>query len=167
MVTGHHALGGRRLTGANPWNAQGRGLGVVLLMWTTRVAQRRVSRGSIGRSNSLNRRGFWKTTLRPILDPARVRTWRLWALYSGTREEIRSYMAAGFAGRLKGSSVISEVKNIRSIGDSAAVVIDESGVLMADEETVPSSRLVRATWLLAKHDGRWLIEAYHNSPIRG
>ena len=87
--------------------------------------------------------------------------------YNRNREEIRRYMATGFAGRLKGSAVISEPKSIRYLGDRAAVVIDESGVLMAGEETVPSSRLVRATWLLEKHDGRWLVAAYHNSPMSG
>jgi uncharacterized protein (TIGR02246 family) len=87
--------------------------------------------------------------------------------YSRNRDEIRSHMSTGFTGRLKGSSVISEAKSIRFVGDGAAVVIDESGILMAGEETVPSSRLVRATWLLAKHGGQWLVEAYHNSPIGG
>jgi uncharacterized protein (TIGR02246 family) len=86
--------------------------------------------------------------------------------YSRNRGEIRSFMSAGFAGRLKGSSVVSEAKSIRFIGDSAAVVIDESGVLMAGEDTVPPARAVRATWLLAKHEGQWLVAAYHNSPLQ-
>jgi uncharacterized protein (TIGR02246 family) len=84
--------------------------------------------------------------------------------YSRNREEIRSYMSAGFAGPLKGSSVLSDAKSVRFIGDSAAIVIDEGGVLMAGEEAVPPARAVRATWLLAKHEGQWLVEAYHNSP---
>lgn len=85
--------------------------------------------------------------------------------YSQGKDEIRAYMAAGFAGPLKGSTVIDEVKSVRFVGDTAAVVISESGVLMAGEDGVPASRLVRATWVLAERDGQWSVEAYHNSPI--
>jgi hypothetical protein len=37
--------------------------------------------------------------------------------------------------------------------------------LFAGETEVPAHRLVRATWVLAHHDGRWLIAAYHNCPV--
>ena len=85
--------------------------------------------------------------------------------YSQGKDEIRAYMATGFAGPLKGSTVIDEVKSVRFVGDTAAVVISESGVLMAGEGGVPASRVVRATWVLAERDGQWSVEAYHNSPI--
>ena len=84
--------------------------------------------------------------------------------YNRTRAEIRSYMSAGFAGPLHGSSVLSDIKSIRFLGDRSAVVIDEGGVLMAGEDILPPGRAVRATWLLTQHEGQWLVAAYHNSP---
>ena len=85
--------------------------------------------------------------------------------YSNGKDQIRAYMAAGFAGPLRGSTVIDEVKSVRFVGDAAAIVISESGVLMAGEDSVPASRLVRATWVLAERDGHWSVKAFHNSPI--
>jgi uncharacterized protein (TIGR02246 family) len=84
--------------------------------------------------------------------------------YNKSREEVRSYMAAAFAGPLKGSMGIDEPQNIRLLGDDTAVVISEGGILMAGETELPAERMVRATWVLAKRDGKWLIVAYHNCP---
>lgn len=86
--------------------------------------------------------------------------------YSNNRDEIRTRMAAGFAGPLKGSRVIDEVQNVRFIGDDAAVVISKSGILMSGETEVPAERWVLASWVLSKQNGKWLIEAYHNCPAK-
>jgi uncharacterized protein (TIGR02246 family) len=45
-------------------------------------------------------------------------------------------------------------------------VVSTGGVLMPGETSVPPQRLVRATWVLARQDGAWLIAAYHNSPLQ-
>jgi uncharacterized protein (TIGR02246 family) len=74
-------------------------------------------------------------------------------------------MAAAFAGPLKGSRITDDTKSIRFIGEDAAVVISEAGILMTGETELPSERLVRVTWTLAKQeDGKWLIAAFHSSP---
>src|SRR5579859_8053911 len=86
------------------------------------------------------------------------------AVYKNSKDAIRTSMAAAFAGPLKGSTVIDKPLSVRFLSDDAAVVISEGGVLMAGESEVPPQRLVRATWVLAKRDGRWMIVAYHNSP---
>ncbi|HKD99351.1 MAG TPA: SgcJ/EcaC family oxidoreductase [Micromonosporaceae bacterium] len=77
------------------------------------------------------------------------------------REELRTFMAAGFAGPRKGTRSVDVQESVRIVGD-AAVVVSRSGVLLPGEQEVPPERLRRATWTLAKHDGWWLVEAYHN-----
>ena len=80
------------------------------------------------------------------------------------KEEIRTTMAAGFAGPLKGSRVLDEPESVRFFGSESAVVITEGGILMAGQTEIPSERLVRATWVLTKQDGQWFVAAYQNSP---
>jgi uncharacterized protein (TIGR02246 family) len=85
-------------------------------------------------------------------------------IYKENNEVIRTTMAAGFAGPLKGSRVIDEPQSVRFLGPDAAVVITEGGVLMAGQTEVPAERQVRSTWALTRRDGQWLVVAYHNSP---
>ena len=84
-------------------------------------------------------------------------------IHKKNKEDIRSTMAAGFAGPLKGSRVLDEPQSIRLIGPDAAIVITEGGVLMAGEGDLPSERMVRATWVLTKEHGQWYVAAYQNS----
>jgi uncharacterized protein (TIGR02246 family) len=84
--------------------------------------------------------------------------------YLPGREAIRAAMAAAFAGPLKGSRRIHDVHAIRFPGDRTAVVISNSGTVLAGEPGAPADRSERVTWLLSRRDGRWLVEAYHSSP---
>ncbi|MFR9798340.1 SgcJ/EcaC family oxidoreductase [Streptomyces sp. MS06] len=81
-----------------------------------------------------------------------------------SREAIRSNMAGGFAGPLKGSKTYNKPLSIRFLGQDGAVVVSESGILFAGETELPAARLVHATWVLERRDGRWLVASYHNSP---
>jgi uncharacterized protein (TIGR02246 family) len=85
-------------------------------------------------------------------------------IYKKDRDEIRTTMAAGFAGPLQGSQVINDPQDIRFLTDETAIVVSEDGILFAGQDVVPSETLVRATWVLAKRDGSWYVAAYHNSP---
>jgi uncharacterized protein (TIGR02246 family) len=85
--------------------------------------------------------------------------------YRKSKEEVHANMAAGFAGPLKGSSILDEVQSIRILDDTTAVAISKTGVLLAGETEVPASRWVMATWVLSREGGEWLVAAYHNSPI--
>ncbi|WP_042374855.1 SgcJ/EcaC family oxidoreductase [Streptacidiphilus neutrinimicus] len=82
-----------------------------------------------------------------------------------SREVIRENMALAFAGPLKDSSTYNRRLSLRFVGGDAAIVVSESGILFAGETEVPDARKVNATWVLEKRDGRWLIAAYHNSPV--
>jgi uncharacterized protein (TIGR02246 family) len=85
-------------------------------------------------------------------------------IYKRGREEIRTTMAAGFAGPLQGSRVINHPQDIRLLTDETAIVVSEDGILFPGQDVVPSAALVRATWVLAKREGSWYVAAYHNSP---
>lgn len=82
------------------------------------------------------------------------------------RETIRQSMARGFAGPLKGSSTCNRQLSIRFLGPDAAIVISESAILLPGEtEITDDHRKVNATWVFEKRGARWLIAAYHNSPV--
>jgi uncharacterized protein (TIGR02246 family) len=82
--------------------------------------------------------------------------------FRANKDDIHAYMAAAFAGPLKGSSVVDEPQTVRFPTPDTAIVVSESGILMAGETSVPPGRWVRATWVLTEQDGQWLIAAYHN-----
>jgi uncharacterized protein (TIGR02246 family) len=83
----------------------------------------------------------------------------------GSREEIRDSMAAAFQGPLKGTSTYNKQLSIRFLGQDAAIVISESGILFGEATEVPEADKVNATWVFEKRGGQWLVAAYHNSPV--
>lgn len=86
-------------------------------------------------------------------------------IYKKNKADVRTSMALAFAGPLRGSTVINESKSVRVLGEDAAIVISDAGILMPGETDVPAQRMVRATWVLAKQDGTWLIAAFHNCSL--
>jgi uncharacterized protein (TIGR02246 family) len=78
---------------------------------------------------------------------------------------IRETMALAFEGPLKGSSTHNKQLSLRFVGKDAAIVVSESGILFAGETEVPDTRKVNATWVFERRGDRWLIAAYHNSPV--
>jgi uncharacterized protein (TIGR02246 family) len=87
-------------------------------------------------------------------------------VYHQGRTAVREYMAAGFAGPLRGSRGIDEPQDIRVLGGDTAIVVSRAGILMDGEQDVPAERERLATWVLSKHAGRWMIAAYANAPVR-
>jgi uncharacterized protein (TIGR02246 family) len=85
-------------------------------------------------------------------------------LYRKGREEIQSYMAAGFEGPYRGTQVTGQPLELRFLGADTALVVTHGGVLASGEAEVPDERAVRATWVLVKQDGQWLLAAYQNCP---
>ena len=86
-------------------------------------------------------------------------------VYKQNNDDIRTTMAAGFAGPLKGSRISDEPRSVRFLGPDTAVIITEGGVIMAGQNEVALERLVRGTWVIVKQGERWLVAAYHNSPL--
>ena len=85
-------------------------------------------------------------------------------VYKKDRDEIRTTMAAGFAGPLSGSRVAAHPVDVRFVTDDTAIVVSEDGIIFPGQDAVASERLVRATWVLVRRDGAWRIASYHNSP---
>ena len=85
-------------------------------------------------------------------------------VYEKDREEIRTNMAAAFAGPLNGSRVAARPVNVRFLTGDTAIVVSEDGIIFPGQEAVASERLVRATWVLVRRDAGWRIASYHNSP---
>ena len=84
-----------------------------------------------------------------------------------SRDVIRDNMALAFAGPLKGTSTWNKQLSLRFVGSDAAIAVVESGILFPGQAEVPDAGKVNATWVFEKRDGRWLIAAYHNSPVLG
>ena len=85
-------------------------------------------------------------------------------VYKKDREEIRTTMAAAFAGPLSGSRATDHPSSIRFLTGDTAIVISEGGIIFAGQDAVASEGLIRATWVLVRRDGSWRIASYHNSP---
>jgi len=84
-------------------------------------------------------------------------------VYLKKRQAIQGAMAGAFAGPLKGSRVIDQPQDVRFVNADTAIVISEGGIVFPGQSAVPSEGMVRATWVLAKREGRWLVAAYHYS----
>jgi uncharacterized protein (TIGR02246 family) len=83
------------------------------------------------------------------------------------RAAIEAYMAAAYAGPFKGTNVTGrpvDAKLLNEAGDAAAIVT-LGGVLQPGESELSRKATIRATWILAKLEGEWLITAYHNSGV--
>ncbi|MEV4502871.1 SgcJ/EcaC family oxidoreductase [Streptomyces klenkii] len=80
------------------------------------------------------------------------------------REEIRAFMGEAFGSFLKGTRVTGEPIAIKPLGTDTLLMITAGGVLHPGEKEVAAERAIRASWLLARRDGEWLLTAYQNSP---
>ncbi|WP_309116038.1 SgcJ/EcaC family oxidoreductase [Saccharothrix sp.] len=81
------------------------------------------------------------------------------------REVIRQVAVQQFKTAHKGTTLLQNIVDTKIISDDAAVVITEGGVL-APGQSVPSpERALRATWVFAKQDGKWLVSAYQNGRL--
>ncbi|MCX5199504.1 SgcJ/EcaC family oxidoreductase [Streptomyces sp. NBC_00249] len=80
------------------------------------------------------------------------------------REEVRSFMAAAYAGPFKGTGVTGTPVDVRLVGDEVALVRTHGGILPPGESEIAPELAVRSTWLLVKRDGDWKLAGYQNSP---
>lgn len=85
-------------------------------------------------------------------------------IYLPGQDAIREAMAAAFAGPLKNTRRLHEVRSIRITDSGTAIVVTDSVTLPHGEPEPAAHQRERATWVLSRGDGRWLIDAYHSSP---
>jgi uncharacterized protein (TIGR02246 family) len=86
--------------------------------------------------------------------------------YLSGRQAIRDAMARLFAGGLKGSRAICEVRGIRFVAADASIVTSEGAVLLAGQAEPDAAGRALETWALSRQDGAWRVQAFHNCPER-
>jgi uncharacterized protein (TIGR02246 family) len=78
------------------------------------------------------------------------------------KDQIRAFMAAGFAGPLKGTTSVEQPQRIRFIADDVAIVNSLGGFILPGGDAVLPSMERQATWVLTRAGSGWLVESYHN-----
>jgi uncharacterized protein (TIGR02246 family) len=85
-------------------------------------------------------------------------------VYKTGRDEIRKFMAAGYAGPYKGTSVTGTPLEVKRLGTASVALVTVGGVLAPGEKEVSTEQAIRASWILVKDDGTWRLAVYHNCP---
>jgi uncharacterized protein (TIGR02246 family) len=90
------------------------------------------------------------------------------------RAAIRDAMGDAFAGPLKGSRRVHQLRSVRFLNDAdgdgagggggTAIVLSRSGTALRDEAEPAQDRWSLATWVLSRHAGQWLVDSYHDCP---
>ncbi len=88
-------------------------------------------------------------------------------VYKEGREEVRSFMAAAYAGPFKGSGVTGQPVDVRFVTDEVALLRTHGGILAPGETEIAPELAVRSTWVCVKRDGEWYLAGYQNSPRGG
>ncbi|MCX5199503.1 SgcJ/EcaC family oxidoreductase [Streptomyces sp. NBC_00249] len=85
-----------------------------------------------------------------------------------SREQIRAFMAAGFAGPLKGARVSGGPLLLTFLSEDAAMVITEGGIIRAGEAGIAPEGEIRAMWVIVKGaDGAPQLLSHQSSPVKG
>ncbi|OLB81265.1 MAG: DUF4440 domain-containing protein [Actinobacteria bacterium 13_2_20CM_2_71_6] len=80
------------------------------------------------------------------------------------RDEIRSFMAAAYAGPFKDTGVTGQPVDVRFVGDDVALLRTHGGILAPGQTEITPELAVRSTWICVKRGGQWQLAAYQNSP---
>jgi uncharacterized protein (TIGR02246 family) len=83
-------------------------------------------------------------------------------IYCKGKEQIRKQMTMLYATVFKDSKVFDTLEDIRLVTDDVAIAITWNAILLGHLEELPPEETRRATWVLSKQDGRWLVEAFQN-----
>lgn len=83
------------------------------------------------------------------------------------REEIRAYMAEGFAGGLKGAYVEGWPVEVRFLSADVALLITEGGIVMPGSAGLQDANLIRSSWVINRRDdGRHRLVSHQSSPVK-
>lgn len=85
-------------------------------------------------------------------------------VYKKGRDEVRSFMAAAYAGPFKGTGVTGRPVDLRFVSDDVALIRTHGGILAAGETEIAPELAVRSTWVTVRKNGQWYLAAYQNSP---
>lgn len=85
-------------------------------------------------------------------------------VYKKGRDEIREFMAAGYAGPYRGTTVTGSPIDLKPLGNDAVALLTTGGVIAAGENELSAGDAIRASWILVKRDGQWQLAVYQNCP---
>jgi uncharacterized protein (TIGR02246 family) len=88
-------------------------------------------------------------------------------VYLTGRKAIQDFMDQAFAGPYRGTRVTGTPIAVKPLAKNVVLVLTQGGVVAAGEEEVSSASTIRASWLLRKQGGEWLLTAYQNTPANG
>ncbi|MEV0899231.1 SgcJ/EcaC family oxidoreductase [Actinoplanes sp. NPDC049802] len=85
-----------------------------------------------------------------------------------SRAEIRSYMAAGFAGPFRGARVTGWPLEVRFLNNDVAVFVTQGGIVLSTDDGLQPRNQIRATWVVVRRGpGRLELLSHQGSPIKG
>jgi uncharacterized protein (TIGR02246 family) len=85
-------------------------------------------------------------------------------VYKKGRQEIRTFLAAAFAGPFKDSGVTGKPVDVRFVDDNVALLRTHGGILAPGQTEIAPELAVRSCWITVKKNGQWQLAAYQNSP---
>jgi uncharacterized protein (TIGR02246 family) len=80
------------------------------------------------------------------------------------KQEIRDFMTGAYAGPYRGTRVTGTPIEIKPLGPGAVALITEGGVIRAGAAGLADPDAIRASWILVKRAGRWVLAVYQNCP---
>ncbi|GIE30589.1 hypothetical protein Ait01nite_036340 [Actinoplanes italicus] len=80
------------------------------------------------------------------------------------RTAIEEFMAHAYQGPYKGTTVTGQPIEIKPLADGAVAVLTEGGVIAAGADGLDPADAIRASWILVKRDGEWVLAVYQNCP---
>lgn len=84
-----------------------------------------------------------------------------------SQEQIRSYLAEGFQGPLKGARVKGWPVEVRFVSDQVAMVITEGGIVLPGEADLQPANHIRSTWVIVRQpDGQLRLMSHQSSPVK-
>jgi uncharacterized protein (TIGR02246 family) len=85
-------------------------------------------------------------------------------VYKKGRDEIRAFMAAGYAGPYRGTRVTGSPLDIKPLAGGAVALLTVGGVIASGQTELADGDAIRASWILVRRDGRWQLAVYQNCP---
>lgn len=82
--------------------------------------------------------------------------------YCKGKEEIRNTMRMLYGSVFKGSKVFIEIEDINFLNEDVAIVVYWNGILQGGLKELPPEETRRATSVLSRHDGKWLVDSFQN-----
>lgn len=84
-----------------------------------------------------------------------------------SREQIRTFMTAGFAGKYKGAQVDGWPLEVKFLADDVAFVVTQGGIILAGETEIHPTREIRAVWIIVRRGDVWKLMSHQSSPVKG